>query len=226
MTVDQKHMVRFNAGDKTGSTRTGYSPDAVGINALAGAYAAASQWSSVPIQMAVDPSNCMDVPGLGRANGTKVHTWKCMYGAANQSWRYQPDTQQMIDKNSGKCLDLPGGRAVNGNQLHIWSCDPRNKNQKWEILSDGVIRKPGTTKCVDNAAASTANGAKVQLWDCHSGKNQRWLTGSRPQQPTLRPPTHNEPSDWGVAEVLVFDGNLNAAQIQSVEAYLKDKYGM
>lgn len=39
-------------------------------------------------------------------------------------------------------------------------------------------------------------------------------------------PQHNEPSDWGVAEVLVFAGNLNAAQIQAVEAYLQDKYGL
>lgn len=39
-------------------------------------------------------------------------------------------------------------------------------------------------------------------------------------------PKFNEPSDWGVAEVLVFEGNLNAAQIQAVEAYLQAKYGM
>jgi hypothetical protein len=42
----------------------------------------------------------------------------------------------------------------------------------------------------------------------------------------LKVPVHNEPSDWGVAEVLVFAGNLSAVQIQAVEAYLREKYGM
>jgi hypothetical protein len=251
MTVDQKSLVRFNAGAKTGSVSPGFSPEAVGINAMAGGYDTSPQWSSMPVQMTAAPNVCMDVSGVLKDNGTKVQTWECTDGL-NQSWRYQPETQQLVDKNSGKCLDLSGGNMSNGNQLQIWDCDSSNKNQKWEVRNDGAIRKPGTDKCVSQAvalkanltnfknlrknlknlknlkkdAASTANGTKVELWDCHGRENQKWLMGSRPQPPALKPPTHDEPSDWGVAEVLVFAGNLNAAQIQSVEAYLQEKYGM
>lgn len=225
MTVDQKNAVRFNAGAVTGSTAAGFSPDAVGINALAAAYTTPAEWSSAPIQLAVAPAMCVDVAGVQTINGAKVQTWAC-HGGPNQSWTYAPNSQQLKDKNSGRCLDLPAGAVANGTQLQIWDCDKTNNNQKWEMVGD-VLRKPGTNKCVDNAGGSTANGAKVHLWDCDKqGKNQRWNILSRAQPPVLGAVNHNEPSDWGVAEVLVFSGNLTAAQIQAVEAYLKEKYGL
>lgn len=37
---------------------------------------------------------------------------------------------------------------------------------------------------------------------------------------------NDEPSPWQVAEVLVYNSTLNITQIESVEAYLKTKYGL
>ena len=35
-----------------------------------------------------------------------------------------------------------------------------------------------------------------------------------------------EPSDWEVAEVLVYEATLTTTQMQQVESYLKDRYGL
>jgi hypothetical protein len=36
----------------------------------------------------------------------------------------------------------------------------------------------------------------------------------------------SEKSSWDVAEVLLYDGNLDAADISALETYLIDKYGL
>jgi hypothetical protein len=152
MTVDQKRSVRFNAGKLTASTGTGFSPSAVGINALAGRYIAPTAWPSMPIKMSSAPNMCMDVSGVAKSNGTKVHSWSCN-NAANQSWSYQPGTGQLTDANSGKCLDLPGGNDANGTQLQIYDCNGTNNNQKWEVMDSGVLKKPVPTSVSKSAAA-------------------------------------------------------------------------
>jgi hypothetical protein len=111
MTVDQKRSVRFNAG-KPASTGIGFSPSAVGINALAGRALRPRYGRACQSRCRRRPT-CMDVSGVAKSNGTKVHSWSCN-NAANQSWSYQPGTGQLTDANSGKCPDLPGGNDATG----------------------------------------------------------------------------------------------------------------
>jgi hypothetical protein len=91
------------------------------------------------------------------------------------------------------------------------------------VGGDGQRRseEASTNKCRSHGG-SKANGAKVQLWDCNLGRTK---VADQVGPGILKVPVHNEPSDWGVAEVLVA-GNLSAVQIQAVEAYLREKYGM
>ena len=137
---------------------------------------------SKPIQLAKAPNMCLDVKDISRDNGALIQSWTCT-GAANQSWGYQPNSQQFKDDNSGRCLDLPNGDQGNGQQLQIYDCWD-TPNQKWEIIQNNILRKPGTNKCVDIANGSTDQGAKVQLYDCNSSDAQKYLMTSRPLQAT------------------------------------------
>jgi hypothetical protein len=158
--------------------------------------------------MSSAPNMCMDVSGVAKSNGTKVHSWSCN-NAANQSWSYQPGTGQLTDANSGKCLDLPGGNDATGLSYRS-AVNGTNNNQKWEVM-DGVLRKPVPTS-VEVMAAQRPTAPRSSCGIVTWGE-PKWLMGSAGPNP--QGPGSRNKSDWGVAEVLSLQATC-AVQIQAV----------
>jgi lysophospholipase L1-like esterase len=119
----------------------------------------------------VQSGRCLEVTGVGTANGTDVQLWDC-WGGSNQRWTYTAGKQLMVYGN--KCLDAYGQGSSNGTTVVIWDCNGQ-ANQQWNVNADGTITGVQSGLCLDASSWGTGNGTKVTLWTCGGGQaNQQW----------------------------------------------------
>ena len=123
-------------------------------------------------------NKCLDVHGLGTANGTNIEI--CSYnGGNNQKFNVTHVSNgwhKIIDVNSGKAIDVTGGvKGSNVNvQLYGWN---GTDAQLWKFISAGsgyyyIQNKLGYYLDVYNN--QTADGTNVIVYSLNGGKNQQW----------------------------------------------------
>lgn len=116
----------------------------------------------------VASGRCLDVPGAGTTDGTRLQLWDCN-NRTNQQWTYTAGGELRVYGDN--CLDAAG--TGNGAKVQIYGCWGGD-NQKWRLNSDGSIIGVQSGLCLEAAANSTANGTLIQLYSCWNGSNQRW----------------------------------------------------
>jgi hypothetical protein len=173
------YMVDMHSALTAADLDDGVHPTAAGYDKMAAVWYAALQ--SVPGSIGT-PANsteivgtqsgrCLEVTGLGTANGTDVQLWDC-WGGSNQKWTYTPAKQLMVYGN--KCLDAQGQGTSNGTAVVIWDCNGQ-PNQQWNVNANGTITGVQSGLCLDASGWGTSNGTKVKLWTCGAGQaNQQW----------------------------------------------------
>ena len=120
----------------------------------------------------IGSERCIDVAGVGTANGTGVQLYDCIDGP-NQHWVYS-DGRVRVYGNYGKCLDADStASGANGSRIQIWDCNG-GPNQQWTANADGSLRSAASGRCLDAVGVGTTNGTKLQLWDCLNASNQKW----------------------------------------------------
>ena len=123
-------------------------------------------------------NKCLDVHGLGTANGTNIEI--CSYnGGNNQKFNVTHVSNgwyKIIDVNSGKAIDVAGGvKGCNVNvQLYGWN---GTDAQLWKFVGAGngyyyIQNKLGYYLDVYNN--QTADGTNVMVYSLNGGKNQQW----------------------------------------------------
>ena len=121
---------------------------------------------------------CVDVSGISRDNGARVHQWAC-HGGGNQQWQVEStwDGYRIRAMHSRKCLDVRDISYDNGALMQQWDCG-WGGNQRFYIerQSDGYyrIRPTHSGKVVEVGGKSTANGANVKQWHWWGGASQRF----------------------------------------------------
>ena len=85
--------------------------------------------------MGAQSGRCLDVTGVGTANGTDAQLWDCGSGA-NQRWTYTAGKELKVYGN--KCLDAYGHGTGNGTRVVIWDCGGQ-ANQQWNVNANGTI---------------------------------------------------------------------------------------
>jgi hypothetical protein len=73
---------------------------------------------------------CLDVPGYGTANGTKIDLWSRV-GQTNEQWRVLGNGA-LVNPESGRCLDDPGSSTTPGTRPDIWDC-LYSSNELWNL---------------------------------------------------------------------------------------------
>lgn len=123
-------------------------------------------------------NRCVDVSGVGTANGTNAVLWDC-YAGPGQTWQLGTDGRVRVYGNYNKCLDADGGGAGNGRRVQIWDCNG-GLQQQWVRDINGWIHWKGDGRCIDASGAGTQNGTPLVLWDCYGGANQKWYGAGVP----------------------------------------------
>lgn len=128
---------------------------------------------------AVHSGKCVDVVGLGTADGANIQQATCT-GAANQQWALKDlgnGVYEMKGVQSGKCADVGAWSTSNGGNILQWSCHGGN-NQKWVFTDLGSgqyqLKSVHSGKCLDVSGISTADGANIHQWTCHTMGNQKF----------------------------------------------------
>ncbi|EQC36383.1 hypothetical protein SDRG_06486 [Saprolegnia diclina VS20] len=90
---------------------------------------------------------------------------------ANERWRFNRTTNQIVSISSGQCLDAYFANARF--YVHVWPCDASNQNQLWTIdaTSNTIKHRVHNNLCLD--VDPTKADASVQVWSCHGGSNQQ-----------------------------------------------------
>lgn len=128
----------------------------------------------------VNPASgrCLDVAGMGTADGTNVQIWDCNGSA--QQWNKIPNADgsyRLIDANSNKCLDLAAASQAPAANIQIWTCN-QNAAQDWYFTPLGnnryLVSVKASDQCLDVAGAGVANGTNVQQYPCDGNPAQIW----------------------------------------------------
>jgi predicted alpha-1,6-mannanase (GH76 family) len=118
----------------------------------------------------LESGRCVDVPGAGQTNSTRVALWDCN-GGTNQRWVATGSRQLQV--YGSKCLDVSGGSTTDGAAVIIYDCHA-GTNQQWTVNADGSVVSAASGKCLDATAHGTANGTLLAIWTCNGGANQKW----------------------------------------------------
>ena len=116
---------------------------------------------------------CVDVEGLGTADGTPVSLYDCN-GGENQQWELISIAPFFRVRGlANKCLRP---EAEGNSQLVIGACD--GMDDRWlpsaEFPNGFTLVHASTGQCMDVEAESTVNGTPINLFPCHGNSNQRW----------------------------------------------------
>jgi cytochrome c peroxidase len=129
---------------------------------------------------ALHSDKCMEVAGVGTANGSNVQQWSCNPTASHHQWQFTAvgnGYYKITNVNSGKVLDVAWGSTADEANILQWDYLNGN-NQKWKpvIQSDGSYQLVAahSNKCADVWGISTADGANIIQYGCHTGANQRF----------------------------------------------------
>jgi hypothetical protein len=120
---------------------------------------------------------CLDDAYDQSTNGTKVQSYACNKGAAQQ-WTL--NSNGTIENPNGKCIDNDAAKNSNDNPITVYTCSPANKAEQW-VSTGNILRNPATDKCIDIPYANTQNGTPLQLYSCNGKPQQEWAkvaTGS------------------------------------------------
>jgi beta-glucosidase len=115
---------------------------------------------------------CLDLPGDGNADGTKVEIYTCN-GTDGQQWTEEPAGTGDTIHADGKCLDVTSAGTANGTLVQLYTCNGTGA-QVWQPQAGGAIVNPQSGKCLDDTGWSTTPGTQVQIWACTGGANQSW----------------------------------------------------
>ncbi|MFI1169848.1 ricin-type beta-trefoil lectin domain protein [Streptomyces sp. NPDC020801] len=115
--------------------------------------------------------DCLDVVGGSHSAGTSVDIWGCSRGAANQTWAWNPTTDQYTvyqGQSYAMCLDTSGSNVV------VNTCSTAQSQQWTPQANGGITNKAG--QCLDVTGGSTSQGSLVGVYTCGSplGSNQIW----------------------------------------------------
>ncbi len=121
---------------------------------------------AVPLDLA---GKCLDDAGNSSANGTKVETWSCGGGAAQQ-WTIAADRTLRIH---GKCLSVAGSATAAGSKVVLEACSG-GAGQQWRVGTTAELVNPAAALCLSDPASSKANGAAVEILSCAGTANQKW----------------------------------------------------
>jgi hypothetical protein len=93
----------------------------------------AQQWTYVEAGTTLHAlGKCLDIPGGGTANGTKLQLWDCNNTGA-QVFIHRADNSY-YNPQANKCLDDDGWSTTPGTQVIIWDCTG-GANQQWSLPS-------------------------------------------------------------------------------------------
>ncbi|KDO33857.1 hypothetical protein SPRG_01736 [Saprolegnia parasitica CBS 223.65] len=117
--------------------------------------------------------------GLVTARGGAIYEYygNVFVGAAsnsaNEQWRYDATTHQLIVSSNQQCLDAYKDSASGQFRVHTYACDASNGNQAWTI--DGarqrIKHRTHPNLCLD---VDPTQNNKVQVWSCYdNAPNQR-----------------------------------------------------
>jgi lysophospholipase L1-like esterase len=172
------HLVDMHSALTAADLEDGVHPTAAGYDKMAAVWYDALR--SVPGSIGTpsgteivgaQSGRCLEVTGVGTANGTDTQLWDC-WGGANQRWTYTAGKQLMVYGN--KCLDAYGRGTSNGTRVVIWDCNGQ-ANQQWNVNANGTITGVQSGLCLDASGFGTSNGTKVHLWTCGAAQsNQQW----------------------------------------------------
>ena len=125
---------------------------------------------------------CLDIAGVNRRRGARVHMWHC-HGGANQRW-YFDGRGRLRSRLNHMCLDIAGGNRGRNAALHMWPCHG-GANQRWRWSVRGAVRRPSTrfryvksrlnNFCVTARGNSRRNGTPVVNEACHNWAGQRFV---------------------------------------------------
>lgn len=176
------HLVDMHSALTASDLEDGVHPTAAGYDKMAAVWYDALR--SVPGSIGTpngteivgaQSDRCLEVTGVGTANGTDTQLWDC-WGGSNQRWTYTAGKELKVYGN--KCLDAYGHGTSNGTRVVVWDCSGQ-ANQQWNVNANGTITGVESGLCLDASGFGTGNGTKVQLWTCGSGQaNQQWAVRS------------------------------------------------
>ena len=110
---------------------TGQRPPAVIADGAASAH---QRWTVAAERTLRAGGLCLEVAGLGTANGTLVQLGPCTGASAQQWYRYAtPAGQLLINYRVGRCLEVPSGTPPAGTQLQLWDCNGSALRQFWTL---------------------------------------------------------------------------------------------
>ena len=119
---------------------------------------------------------CLDIAGISKERGTKLHKWDC-WGGQNQTFRVRKSGNYytLTAQHSGLNLDVFEARTAAGTRLIQW---PNNggANQQFELRKIGnrfQIRARHSGKCLD-AGNAGRNGITVTQQNCSNESGQRF----------------------------------------------------
>jgi lysophospholipase L1-like esterase len=172
------HLVDMHSALTAADLEDGVHPTAAGYDKMAAVWYDALR--SVPGSIGTpsgteivgaQSGRCLEVTGVGTANGTDTQLWDC-WGGANQRWTYTAGKELKVYGN--KCLDAYGHGTGNGTAVVIWDCNGQ-ANQQWNVNANGTITGVQSGLCLDASGFGTSNGTKVHLWTCGAAQsNQQW----------------------------------------------------
>jgi hypothetical protein len=112
---------------------------------------------------------CVDDAGNSTAPRSKVETWACNGGPAQQ-WTFSHGELM----HSGMCLN---DKATGGNNTPVvlYTCNGA-LNELWthNVHGEYVLKARNGTLCLDDPAYSKKNGTKLVVYTCQATANQTW----------------------------------------------------
>ena len=136
---------------------------------------------------------CLDDPGYGTADGTRLDIWACV-NQSNETWTLVQDGTVRV---LGKCMDVSGSGTANGTPVDLATCDG-SAAQRWQVGSAGELVNMQSGRCLDDPGYATANGTKLDIWDCALSTNERWATPAGPMVSRV-PPLCADDKGWSTA---------------------------
>eukprot|EP00049_Salpingoeca_infusionum_P027795 m.34366 g.34366 ORF g.34366 m.34366 type:complete len:777 (-) comp9761_c0_seq2:315-2645(-) len=91
--------------------------------------------SGTQLQLQNDTSMCVAPSGAGVS---ALVVAECDASNANQQWKYNSDTQEIINNGNGMCMDVTAHADSNGAPLEVYACNGGD-NQQFSFGSDGRI---------------------------------------------------------------------------------------
>jgi hypothetical protein len=119
---------------------------------------------------------CLNIDlDAGNNDGAIMQIWDCdiVANADNSKFAYDPMTQEIKIKSSGKCVDVKYSGTMNGTPVWQYSCNS-TPAQKW-TYANNMFTNVGSGKCMNVSGDSKDNGGRIITYDCDQlAGNEIW----------------------------------------------------